>query len=367
MATNPCSAKSLEELCLTHVEMTLEQYSTDTLSLLPKGFRLQLLHKIPIVDVCRLEDTDFTSGIDMESLWMALHKEYISKYRFGSRLDWRESIFWSIFIAIVRGERPYGYYQVLTKRTPWIGSNMNEDRPVSEQKVDFVNLLVAVKCEIPVETPKANANSIKDEEIEYNRSRYGPVNRTMTRHEVTLVKGPIPPGKAYHEACRARQLVPPRYTKFFSEGNSYLPDSTALKLITDNCHFQPKEIFLNVPTFSTFVLNVEQELGSVDCLGDCFKDVESLTIQGEMEQSQMTTIIRGARYGKRKDVARCALGLMLLAPKPKLTNLTIRLSTIDNVIDSIAPTLSAYGGLKELTLEAYGDVSPDFSESEFNN
>ncbi len=208
------SMKSLEELCLTHVTMTLEQYSTDTLSLLPKDFRLQLLHKIPIVDVCRLEDTDFTSGIDMESVWMALHKEYISEYRFGScldwrRLDWRESIFWSIFIAIVRGERPFGYYDVPSrgaKRRSWIS---DEDRPVSEQKVDFVNLLVAVKCEIPVETPKVNANLIK-----INRSRYGPVNHTMTRHEVTLVKGPIPPGKAYHETCRARQLVPPRYTKF---------------------------------------------------------------------------------------------------------------------------------------------------------
>ncbi len=34
------SMKTLEELCLTHVTMTLEQYSTDTLSLLPKGFRV---------------------------------------------------------------------------------------------------------------------------------------------------------------------------------------------------------------------------------------------------------------------------------------------------------------------------------------
>ncbi len=363
MATCPFSAKSLEELCLTHVAMTLEQYSTDSLSLLPKGFRLQLLHKIPIIDVCRLEDTEFTSGINIESVWTALHKEYIDTDCYGSRLDWRESFFRRLSVAIIRGERPYGYYQVLSrqeKRTPYIGSNMNENRPVSEHEVDFVNFLVAIKREIPVETAEVKEYSIDDLVEEYYRDRYGPIDSTMTRHEVTLVKGPVPPGNAYHEACRAKQLVPPRYTKFFSEGSSYLPDSTALKLIAEECHFQPTYVSVYVPTFSTFVLNTEQELGSVNCLRDCFKNVESLTIEGKVEHFQMTTIIRGASYGNRRDIARCALGLILLTPKPKLTNLTIRLNTADNVIDSIVPPLTAYGGLTELTLQADGDVSPDF-------
>ena len=394
MATCPFSAKSLEELCFTHVVMTLEQYSTDSLSLLPKGFRLQLLHMIPIIDVCRLEDTACTSGIDIKSVWTALDNEYIDKYCYGSCLDRRESILMRLSVAIIKGERPYGYYQVLSRedrRTPWIGSKMNENRPVNEHKIDFVNFLVAAKHEIPAEIqwnpsitdtfgeerfghyidmkccvhpPLLSLNDFylwrADEEAERHRSLYGPVDSTMTRHEVTLVKGPVPPGKAYHEACRAKQLVPPRYTKFFSEGSSYLPDSTALKLIAEKCHFQPKDVIVHVPTFSTFVLNMEQELGSVDCLGDCFKGVESLTIQGETEPCQMATIISEATCGKRKNIARCALGLMLLTPNPKLMSLTIKLSTTDNVIHSITPALTAYGGLKELTLQAYGDVSPDF-------
>ncbi len=348
--------------------MTLEQYSTDSLSLLPKGFRLQLLHKIPIIDICRLENTKFTSGIDIKSVWMELHKEYIGTYReyistYCYGLNWRESIFRTFSASIIKGERPYGYYQVMNrgdKRTPWIGSDMNEDRPVSEHKVDFINYLVAVKRKIPVETAELKKNSIEDKKDEYYRAkrRYGPVNATMNHHEVTLVKGPVPPGKAYHEACRAKQFVPPRYTKFFSEGSCYLPDSTALKLIAEKCYFQPKDVFVHVPTFSTFVLNTEQELGSVNCLRDYFKDVESLTIEGKIEQFQMKTIIRGARYGNRRDIARCALGLMLLTPKPKLTSLTIRLSITDNVINSIAPALTAYGGLTELILQAYG-ISPD--------
>ncbi len=75
------SMKSLEELCLTHVAMTLEQYSTDTLSLLPKGFRVQLLHKIPIIDICRLEDTKFILGIDMESVWRQFAVDLESVWR----------------------------------------------------------------------------------------------------------------------------------------------------------------------------------------------------------------------------------------------------------------------------------------------
>ncbi len=180
------SMKSLEELCLTHVAMTMEQYSTDSLSLLPKGFRLQLLHKIPIIDVCRLEDTKFTTGIDMTSVWVEIYQQYIGINRYNPRLDSRESFFRQLFIVIIRGERPYGYCQVQSQRarqTPWIGSNMNEDCPVSEYKVDVVNFLVAVKREVPVVT---------------TQSLYRKVDSTMTRHEVTLVKGPVPPGKAYH-------------------------------------------------------------------------------------------------------------------------------------------------------------------------
>ena len=56
--------------------MTLEQYSTDSLSLLPKGFRLQLLHKIPIIDICRLEDTAFVTGIDMEPIWKQIFVDF---------------------------------------------------------------------------------------------------------------------------------------------------------------------------------------------------------------------------------------------------------------------------------------------------
>ena len=320
--------------------MKLEQYSTDSLSLLPKGFRLQLLHMIPIIDICRLENTKFISGIDMQAIWMELHREYLRASLYDSSLDWRESFFRRFFFAIVRGERPYGHYYVgrlKNQTTPTFGRQRNEGRPVSEHEVDFVNFLVAVKREIPV-TVKFSKMNI-----------------------VTLFKGPVSRGKAYNGLCRAKQFVPPRYTKFFSEGSYYLPDSTALNLITEKCHYRPKEFTVDIVS-STLAFNLTPKKTSVNCLRNCFKNIESLNIQGYIAQSQRATVICGAKYGECKDVARCALDSILSAPNPKFTSLTIRFSPTENVIDTITPALAAYGGLKELTLQAYGDVSPDFQK-----
>ena len=223
----------------------------------------------------------------------------------------------------------------MKNRTQMFGRQMNEGRPVSKHEVDFVNFLVAVKREIPVKFSKVNI--------------------------VTSFKGPMSPGKAYNGLCRAKQLVPPRYAKFFSEGSRYLPDSTALELITEKCHYRPKEFTIDVVS-STLAFNLTPKKSGVNCLRNCLKNVESLNIQGYVEQSQRATVIRGAKYGECKDVARCAVDLILLAPNPKFTSLTIRLSATEDVVDTVTPALTAYGGLKELTLQAYGDVSPDFQK-----
>ena len=69
--------KSLLEICLTHIQWTLEEYPVDVLALLPKAIREKMLHNLPIVDICRLEDTHFTSGIDMDSIWKELYERHI--------------------------------------------------------------------------------------------------------------------------------------------------------------------------------------------------------------------------------------------------------------------------------------------------
>ena len=49
--------------------MHLEEFPVGYLSLLPLSEREWLLQRLPIADVCLLEDTDFTKGIDMEAVW----------------------------------------------------------------------------------------------------------------------------------------------------------------------------------------------------------------------------------------------------------------------------------------------------------
>ena len=40
----------------------------------------------------------------------------------------------------------------------------------------------------------------------------------MTRHNTTLQLGACPPGQFYDEACRSKQLVPPRYARNLPRG-----------------------------------------------------------------------------------------------------------------------------------------------------
>ena len=49
--------------------MHLEEFPVSYLSLLPLSERKQLLQRLPIADVCLLEDTGFTEGLDMEAYW----------------------------------------------------------------------------------------------------------------------------------------------------------------------------------------------------------------------------------------------------------------------------------------------------------
>ncbi len=345
------TVKSLQELCFTHITMTLEQFSTDVLCLLPKKFREQLLHNIPVLDVCRLEeDSLFTAGIDMESFWKELCGKLFLSCDESSVpiLTWRELFFSQFFDTIIRGDRPYGYFHISSQG----GHRIIKDQPVNEHDIDFVNFLVA----IPLEPLSVTAEDTERKKINFFGSQYHPVH-AMNRHEVTLVKGPIPPGRTYHESCRTNQLVPPRYAKLFPEDSCYLPDSTALQLITEKCRFKPKDVLINEATFATFLLNIEKECGNIDCLSGCFGGIESLFFQG----SQQRMISSEAQCGECKSVADQALELILQSSNPVLTDLTVISSIKDNILESIEPVLALYGGLKTFTVISFGIASLNFS------
>ena len=63
---------SLQQQCLLHILMHLEQFPASSLALLPLSLRQELLINLPIADVCMLEESPFVHGIDMEDFWKGL-------------------------------------------------------------------------------------------------------------------------------------------------------------------------------------------------------------------------------------------------------------------------------------------------------
>ena len=63
--------ESLAQQCQTYIMMHLEEFPVcGHLSLLPLSTRKELLYHLPIADVCLLlENTEFTTGIDMAAFW----------------------------------------------------------------------------------------------------------------------------------------------------------------------------------------------------------------------------------------------------------------------------------------------------------
>ena len=51
----------------------LDEYGNETLALLPPRTRQTLLLNLPVIDVCKLEGSGVTEGIDMEEIWKTLY------------------------------------------------------------------------------------------------------------------------------------------------------------------------------------------------------------------------------------------------------------------------------------------------------
>ena len=80
-STTTSAFPSLQLQCLYSLVGRLEEYSSQTLSLLPASLRRQLLLLLPVVDICRLEqDPDFMSGLDADTIWRGLFDNRIVFY-----------------------------------------------------------------------------------------------------------------------------------------------------------------------------------------------------------------------------------------------------------------------------------------------
>ena len=61
--------KSLAKQCQWYIFMHMEEFPTSSLSLLPLSTREKLLRRLPVADVCLLEDSNFMKEIDMGDYW----------------------------------------------------------------------------------------------------------------------------------------------------------------------------------------------------------------------------------------------------------------------------------------------------------
>ena len=115
------STASLEDLCLIKIVQQLEHYPHELLACLPPTLRRLLLVHLPIVDVCKLENTCVFEEVDAEEIWEEHFELHIPMY-FTSldnfvphdvqcakkelderqQLTWREKFF-SIIVNIILG------------------------------------------------------------------------------------------------------------------------------------------------------------------------------------------------------------------------------------------------------------------------
>ena len=368
----------LEEMCFAHILRTLEEFPANSLALLPANIRSHMLSKLPIVDVCHLEKTQFASGLDMNSIWKQLYEERKDANSFISKQpdDWKECFLSSISNTIFGDNRPYGYFQLMTradKGCPWVAREITDDRPVHKHPVDPVNYLVAIDClrTAPEEKTSniADSSGDEDEEEKWLRRKYGPTYVVMKRHEVTLHKGIVPPASLYHKACQTRQLIPKRYAHCFAEGSSFLPDSVAITLLGKECDFCPKNLSISTPEFNTFLLNARHETDNFGFLEDYFKEIVSLGVRGDIEKNlkwkaspkSENTNLKGS---EPRQIPSKVLGFVLSNHNPKLSTLHISIGrTRDQLLLSITPQLtSSFSGLRELSIEARGSVSPNLEK-----
>ena len=64
-----CHMESLVQQCQNFIAMHLEEFPISRLSLLPYFIRNVLMWQLPLSDVCQLDNTNFTEGLDMASYW----------------------------------------------------------------------------------------------------------------------------------------------------------------------------------------------------------------------------------------------------------------------------------------------------------
>ncbi len=201
----------LENLCFDCIIQKLEQYKTEDLSLLPKKYRVEALLQLPIVDVCRLEDTRFTADIVMDTIWEQLYEKYIgSTSDIEPEENWKHSLLSKLTTIILKCERLYGYFLRKPKFDRYRLSTVCSVSP-TYHPADIVNYLIAIQRDT-LQTKKQHPQTIdndqfSDYQIEQQLSTFFS-HEVMTCFQVTVTEGVVSQGKAYQEGLKANQIIP---------------------------------------------------------------------------------------------------------------------------------------------------------------
>ena len=130
---------NLQLQCLYLVVGRLETYSSQTVALLPTFLKYQLLSRLPVADICRLENNDdfmISGGLSTDSIWSELleHWMKLNTKALGDVLDRhpsaKEGYLSQVAQLIVTDERKRSEYKF-----PFLGSYYrNESSPESDEE-----------------------------------------------------------------------------------------------------------------------------------------------------------------------------------------------------------------------------------------
>ena len=69
MSRGRSQGETLQQQCMQFILMNLEELPPSYLALLPLSIRKEILDRLPIADVCLLEETPFVDGLDLKVYW----------------------------------------------------------------------------------------------------------------------------------------------------------------------------------------------------------------------------------------------------------------------------------------------------------
>ncbi len=330
--------KTLETVCFDHILWRLEEYRTEDLSLLPKKYRVEALLQLPIVDVCRLEDTRFTADIVMDTIWEQLYEKYIGSIAdIKPEENWKQSFLSKAVNTILKGGRPYGYFYI--KRYKPDSGVVVTTNGLSQHLADNINYLVAMKRDEPHPWQKETSWPWfgNDDPTSSAGENYALYDIILNCYQVTLCEGVVSPGKAYEQGCENSQIVPPRFMTLLNSKSRYLPNLTALELIK-KCGFHLKSMDISLSTFGAFLLHAQCErVDFLKFLRKFLSTVESVTFYNPKYE-----ILRGVKLQESiEDSSRELLqqGIATFATV-MLKSVSIITDYPEPVIDCITPVLA---------------------------